>query len=300
MMFHLNKEQTDEDAHKNWCDTEMETTEQSLNEKADKIKKLNAKKEELIAAIDKFEREIQEEEQNLADSKEYVKEQTELRNTDKKENAKTLEDAKKAQVAVTKAITVLTQFYKSSGGMVKEDYEFIQQEPDTGFASGDSFGSSGHTEVMNTLEKALEDYSTLEAETATAEEEQSVDFDTAMSDAKIAQTKFENEIKNFTARKTAAEKKKTITEKSLKKTSDQQHYLNEYDNDLNQPCRSVDEKTGEVITDSVKLEDLYKARKTARSNEIQGLKDALKVLKNAFKEKEEFVQQTSRSFLARV
>merc|ERR1719269_5940 len=58
-----------------------------------------------------------------------MKEATEIRNTGKKENTLAIKDAEDAQKAVSNAIAVLEAFYKESGAIKKEDWEFIQKAP---------------------------------------------------------------------------------------------------------------------------------------------------------------------------
>merc|ERR1712227_344141 len=62
----------------------------------------------------------------IADVVAFMKEATEIRQVGKKENAVALKDAKDAQTALTNAIAVLTAFYKESGEIKKEPWEFIQ------------------------------------------------------------------------------------------------------------------------------------------------------------------------------
>merc|ERR1712113_145065 len=51
MIFRLMQEQKDEDDHKNWCDLELNKTDASISDKADKIKELTAKIEAAVARI---------------------------------------------------------------------------------------------------------------------------------------------------------------------------------------------------------------------------------------------------------
>merc|ERR1719265_1977665 len=92
MMFRLNKEQTDEDNHKHWCDTEIETTQQSLKDKQEKLDTLQAKIDKLRAEIETLTEKINEDEQSVADTNQYMKDETELRNANHKQNLITIDD----------------------------------------------------------------------------------------------------------------------------------------------------------------------------------------------------------------
>ncbi len=53
MIFRLNKEQTDEDAHKAWCDTEIDKTATQHEEKTNQKDELTQKVNKLTATIKK-------------------------------------------------------------------------------------------------------------------------------------------------------------------------------------------------------------------------------------------------------
>merc|ERR1719401_2683493 len=55
-----------------------------------------------------------------------MKEASDIRNEGKKENMEVIKDAQKAQAAIAQAEAVLTDFYKSSGQIPKEPWEFVQ------------------------------------------------------------------------------------------------------------------------------------------------------------------------------
>merc|ERR1711959_133288 len=78
------------------------------------------------AAVSKLTDEIADAEKMISDIVAFMKEATEIRQTGKKENALAIKDAKDAQTSLTNAIAVLTAFYKESGEIAKEPWEFIQ------------------------------------------------------------------------------------------------------------------------------------------------------------------------------
>merc|ERR1719394_1686744 len=66
MIFRLMQEQKDEDDHKNWCDLELNKTDSSISDKADKIKELEAKIEEAVARITELTKEIEGDNERIA------------------------------------------------------------------------------------------------------------------------------------------------------------------------------------------------------------------------------------------
>lgn len=268
MIFRLNKEQTDEDAHKNWCDTELETTNQQADEKTDQVEEMTAKLNKLTADIEDLADALAEAEASVADAQQYMKDETDLRQENKADNEQTIADAKEAQAALTNAIGVLTQYYKDSGSIKKESWEFIQQEPSLDY-EGSFSNTGGSSEVMSLLETTLGDYSKMQAEAEAAEVTDSKNFDEDMGSKKTEIAGLRNEIKVKTARKTTLEEDKAALASQLKKAEKQLEALNIYLKDLQQPC---------VTSDSS-----YEERKGARDDEIDALKQALDLLANAFK-----------------
>merc|ERR1719161_2175829 len=111
MIVKLMEEATEESEHKGWCDTEMSTNKQTREDKADQVSTLTAESEELTAKIEKLANEMAELSDAIAAIDAAVAEATELRTKEKAKNEVTVAEAKEAQVAVAKALTVLNDFY---------------------------------------------------------------------------------------------------------------------------------------------------------------------------------------------
>jgi len=203
-----------------------------------------------------------------------MKDETELRAANKADNTQTIADSKEAQGAVTAAIGVLTKFYKESGALAKESWEELIQvsKPEVGFSAESSFANTdGSKAVMKLLEDVLSDYSEMEAQAVAAEEADSTSYDEDMGKNKTILAELRNTVKVKTARKTTKEQEKADTAGQHKKSTKQLEALKQYLVDLDQPC---------VAGDST-----YDDRKSARATEIEGLKEALNVLADAFKPK---------------
>merc|ERR1719345_453425 len=123
MIFRLMSEQKDEDDHKNWCDMETEKSTESKDEKVNMFKKKVA---EHNAAIMKLVKQITENNDKAADLSQHMEQETELRNENHAEIVATIKDSQDAQAAVTQATQVLKDFYKESGMIAKEPWEFVQ------------------------------------------------------------------------------------------------------------------------------------------------------------------------------
>merc|ERR1719235_3061532 len=165
----LMEEATEESEHKGWCDTEMGTNKQTREDKADSVSTLMAESEELKAKIGKLSDDIAELSDAIAEIDAAVADATALRTKEKAKNAVTIEEAKVAQVAVAKALTVLEEFYAGAA----QATAFTQQDPasDAPATFNKPYtgmgGSSGG--VIGMLEVIQSDFARLESETSTAE-----------------------------------------------------------------------------------------------------------------------------------
>merc|ERR1719157_388572 len=112
----------------------------------------------------------------------------EIRQTGKEENALAIKDAQDAAKSLTDAIAVLEAFYKESGEIQKEPWEFIQKpvnlpkNPATWDSSytGVSDPDKQPGGIVSVLEGVLGDFSKMEAETVSQEAQDQSEFEDSM------------------------------------------------------------------------------------------------------------------------
>merc|ERR1719463_1016727 len=126
MVFRLMKEQKDEDDHKNWCDKELTTTNQTIDEKTTKKEELQTSIDSLTAQIASLEADIKKNTIDISTMESAIATAVEDRQAESAENKATIKDAQDAQNAVSNAIAVLEDFYKNIGGIPKADWELAQ------------------------------------------------------------------------------------------------------------------------------------------------------------------------------
>merc|ERR1719377_61090 len=185
MIFRLMDEQKQEDEHKHWCDQEIEKSETMKADKEQKIKMLAAEIKNQEGKVAKLTSEIEEAEDMISKIVTFVKEATEVRNTGKKENALAVKDSKTAQTSLTNAIAVLEAFYKSSGEIPKEPWEFIQKPVNLGkkpstWDSGYTGVKGGGSGIISILEAVMSDFAKMESETKSQEAEDQAAYEQAM------------------------------------------------------------------------------------------------------------------------
>jgi len=276
MIFRLMDEQKQEDEHKLWCDQEIKKTDVMITDKEDKIAELKAEIGIETAAVANLKEEIKAANKMISDIIAFVNEATEIRKTGKSENAAAVKDSQKAQKSLANAISVLEAFYKDSGAIEKEPWEFIQKPvklPKNPSTWGPSYTGKGNTGIIAILETVMTDFATMEADTKAQEAADQKEFEDTMKDNSIEKagrtqevTMKTSEMKSRNAKIADLSSNKKDTEGELEKTE-------QYLSDLQKPC--VDTDTGAS----------YDKRKAARSTEITALKKAQGILEDAFKEK---------------
>jgi hypothetical protein len=300
MIFHLQNEQMDEDKHKAWCDLELNKTDASITSKEEKLGELAAKIDTAEALIVELQNEIKEHTEMVAKITEHMSEAAEIRAASKRENELAIADAVKGQAAIADAISVLESHYKESGAIEKEPYELAQtgnrepvqlgDEPSTWSASYtgvmDEENQAAGTGVIAVLKKVSEDFSMMEADTKVQEESEQRNYEEEMKECEIEKARRLKDVEVKTEeKKRQAAKVSSLTE--TKKHVESEHEATEqYEKDLQKAC--------------VEGDSTYEDRKAARAKEIDALKSAMSILKEAFSKEvktEDKKEDEPKSFL---
>jgi uncharacterized protein YoxC len=287
-------EQKDEDDHKHWCDKELNITEKMIDDKTKTSNALDASINQLSAEIDSLSTAIKDNTKSIATMQKSIADMTEERQEEKTENTATVKDAQDAQTAISQAIAVLEDFYKSTGEVQKEPWELTQtkaqvrrvrvvDEPPEGagelsdpepqlWSSKKYAGTDTGSGVIGMLTNIATDFASMEAKARSDETSQQDNYDKEMTATNIDIAEKQSDSQQKSARKGRMEEKLTA------KTTDKGHNTNElaattkYETDLQKAC---------VDGDST-----YEERKAARTTEIEALQDAQKILESAFEEAE--------------
>merc|ERR1719482_92991 len=281
MIFRLMAEQKDEDDHKNWCDMELEKSTESKEDKESKKEELEAKLEKAEADTIELAEEIKELTGEVNDLAAHIKEATQIRKEEKADNAITIKDAQDAQEAISSAIAVLTDFYKESGKIPKEPWEFVQMpvelkdKPETWDSSysGLSEQPDGIIDLMNEVSS---DFAKMESETKAEEDENQKAYDEDMTESNVNKAEKEKSIEMKTHERARLLDKIKTWKGQLKHVTSELEAVIQYLKDLEPACVSGD--------------STYEDRKQARADEIEALRKAQAILESAFKAKE-FLQR---------
>jgi len=292
MIFRLMAEQKDEDDHKNWCDLELSKTNASKVDKEDKVSELSAKIDEATATIQQLTVEIKEDQEMVSAITSHMKEAEEIRQTGKKENQVSVDDAQAAQTALANAVAVLEDFYKDSGMVKKEPWEFIQgvdlpEKPATWASSytGIADPTGQPSGIITLLKKVSADFATMEADTKAQEASDQKAYEEDMKLSKIEKARHAKDAEVKGAERKRLEEKVESMTSTQKQVAKQLEAVVQYIKDLQHAC---------VDGDST-----YEDRKAARAKEIEALHQAKQILADAFKADESLLEQKEHNLFLR-
>jgi len=256
MITKLTEEAQEEAEHKGFCDAELSSNKATRDSKTEESDTLKATIEELTADIAKLADEISELSAAIAALDKAMSEATALRTAEKEKNTITIADAKAGKEAVARAMTVLKTYYDKAATNTallqnKQPYD----KPYTGMEGGG---------VMGMLEVCESDFARLESETTAGEAENAKSYDTFMADSTADKDAKTADMKDKEATKTAKESANAQAKKDLKGVSEELTAALAYYEKLKPSCVDAGES--------------YEERVARRKEEIESLKEALKIL----------------------
>jgi hypothetical protein len=174
----------------------------------------------------------------------------------------TIADAKAGKEAVAKATSVLKEFYAKASQATALAQMKVPGAPDT-------FGDKAYTGmegggVMGMLEVCESDFARLESETTSGEAANQKSYEEFMADSTESKSAKEGEVKNKSAEKQAKESANAQAKKDLKGVSEELTAALAYYEKLKPSCVDAGES--------------YEERVARRKEEIESLKEALKIL----------------------
>jgi hypothetical protein len=265
LIVRLMEEANQETEHKGWCDTELATNKVQRESKTESVNTLTAQAEQLTADIAKLQQEAADLDAAIAELDKTVAEATEIRTAEKATNEVTIKEAKEAQVAVSQALAVLKEFYAKAA----EATALVQQPTamddapetfDTSFKGAQS--ESGG--VVGMLEVIASDFARLESDTTAAEEAAADEYKNLKNTSEVDRATKSTDATNKRKLATRKSGELTETQKDLKGTQEELDAALEYYDKLKPSC--VDAGVS------------YDERVQRRADEIQSLKEALKIL----------------------
>merc|ERR1719375_2350075 len=148
------------------------------------------------ATVKLLAKQIVENNEKVASITEYQQTETTLRDENHAEILATIKDSQDAQAALTDAIQVLKNFYKESGMIPKEPWEFLQtgsrdvelpESPSTWDSSysGTADPKSGSEGILTILDETMQKFGKMEADAKVTDETDQKDYQNDMAAKKI-------------------------------------------------------------------------------------------------------------------
>jgi len=252
----LKDDQLSDDEKFQWCETEVDKTNVSHKEKTAIMQELNATILEKQGKINLLQEAITAAHKKVADLNSEMEERTRIREENKEENAAAIHDAKIAQVALAKAISVLSTFYEGAAAPAALVQTRADDKPETW---GKSYtGSSKKAGVVGILEEIEKDMATMEVETRSQEASDKTDYEQAMLEAKKAKATAETEISLKTEERSHQQDIMRRKIETRKITDRQLATVQRYLNELTVTCD----------------EEAYETRKSSRTDQINDLEES--------------------------
>jgi len=274
LMDKLEADQTAEQSHKTWCDTQIAAAISSRDTAQSEVEKHMANIASKKAQIAQLKGEIAELSRQIAENKKALAEATELRNEESADNNRTQTDAQAGKASVDNAIQVLNTFYSNA---------FVQYAPwkatdsdrdgkTVGDKAPEVFDSNYHGSqdaskgIIGILEVISSDFERTDTTTAAAELAAAGIYDLF----KIA-----NEADTLTKDGQVTTKGLQINTLKLGLTTAVDDLDTEEGNH-----KSALEELSDLHSQCIAGEETYEERVEARNREIEALKEANNILEN--------------------
>merc|ERR1719473_1922704 len=256
MITKLVEEANEEAEHKGFCDQELGANKATRDSKTEEAELLKARSEELSADIAKLAQQIKELSEAVVAIDGAVTKATSDRTEEKERNTKTIEDASAGKTAVGQALKVLKDFYdKAATATMLTQIQASGKAPYTGMGGGG---------VLGMLEVCQSDFARLESETTSAEATATREYDEFMADSASDKATKEKDGKDKKSTMSSKEYELSGTKKDLEGVQDELDAAMAYYEKLKPSC--------------VDAGETYEERVARRKQEIESLKEALKIL----------------------
>lgn len=249
----LQSEHRSEDDHSGWCRGELMTNENNRIQKSNNVDALHAELDKLNADVTQLAQSISEQAQEISTLQVSLAQATELRAKEKGENANSLKDATNGEIALQKAIAIITQFYDKAAKEPPPIFDATYQ--------GNQAGAQGAGGIIATLEGLMADFSKLGADTRQEEQTAVTEFRQFSKDTNV-------QLATLQAGKHDSESERsTKTELIATRTND----LKAADNDLLAATEYYNQLNKSCVNDQID-------KQKKRNDEIDSLQKALQFL----------------------
>jgi len=175
----LLRESTDEATKKGFCDTQLGKAKLQRDNRAAEVEKLSAETVVLKAKKAELEQEILMLNGSIVSLGENLENATDIRAEEKQENVMTVEEATKGLAAVTKAISILKEFYKNAAkatSLIQKASPVDEDTAGAGFKGAYTGKQDSAPGIIGLLEVIKSDFERTVRNTKASEKEAAADF----------------------------------------------------------------------------------------------------------------------------
>eukprot|EP00933_Yihiella_yeosuensis_P079838 TRINITY_DN9325_c0_g2_i3.p1 TRINITY_DN9325_c0_g2~~TRINITY_DN9325_c0_g2_i3.p1 ORF type:complete len:756 (+),score=265.68 TRINITY_DN9325_c0_g2_i3:124-2391(+) len=278
-LWKLKDEQLADDKKRHWCEIEVSKANASLVEKQEGMAELKAKMVDADATIGELSVDMSNNMKIVNTLNEESHDATLVRQEAQRENHLAVEDAQKAQQAISSAISTLQDYYNEAASAARAAASLLQERkasdaPETwpaGSFTGTAAGGDPGANIIKMLEDLNADFGKMEADTEAMENADQTAYEKIQKDSKveIARRRTESELKD--QERSRLREKLQNFKSSLKLTDRELASVERYLNELNQTCYGGN--------------TTFEERKAERDELIAEYKDDQAHMAKAFKEK---------------
>jgi len=266
LIVRLQEAQGEEAQHQSWCTAELASNEQVRTDRTTSVERLTSELETKKSLIAKLGMEITDLSQQIAKSDKDTAEQTQLRDTERAENEKTIKDAQEAQVAIQQATTVLKEFYAKAGSATALVQKSGRQDPTAPeiFDSPYKGMAAENGGVISMLEVIQSDFARLESTTTAAEATALQEYNKDMSSNAVLKAQMKKDVEHKNVMKQQATQAVVDLNNDLQSAQKELDAANAYFDKLKPSC----------LESGTSAEE----RAQRRQEEIESLQEALRIL----------------------
>ncbi len=273
MIGRLEKEAAEAETKKAYCDKASKKAKEDIEKKTREHGKINARLQQATADKDTLVKKNGKLQKRLEEIMEDTKSMTEIRSEEKKTNDEEIERSASNAEAVSRAITVLQEYF-SEGAPEGEEAAPTEEFMQTSFTSFTQMKTQTKTRMQTRtkdanaiiflLQEAEADFSRQNADTKSIEAELAADYKKAMEDFKLETAVTKQSMQGNEAEISRLKKMMADADEDLEAAEKELEDANVFKQKIQEEC--------EVKVDS------YEQRKERREKEISGLKTALEIL----------------------
>jgi len=259
MISKLQNEASSEASHKEYCDKEMASTKEKIEELTSSIDTFKAKVDKVKATSVTLKGEVQTLNAEQAQLAKMQVEMNDVRTSEKAAFVHTKADLEQGLQGVRQALDVLREYYAA-----KEGGEAMLQQPEPPRPEVHSKADGAGGSIIGILEVVESDFAKNLAEEETEEADSQSEYDKTTQANKITRAMKEQDVKYKTEEHTGLDKAIADLSSDRQTAGSELSAVLEYLSKLNERC--------------IAKPETYEARKGRREAEITGLKQALAIL----------------------